>query len=450
MIEFEPQSLLTQALQSAHQADWQTVTHTLQRLVYGQGHQAATPLSQLPSPARQQWLDLAMQVLEYGDFQLRWDVGKLLPSFGDDALAGLLDLLADEALDAEMHWFVVRALGDFAPAVVAPALVQLIQTSPEPELRQAATNVLAQMGRSTMTMISGLLEQATTRPLAVQILAQMRHTDAIPMLLELSKDADVPTRSMAIDALSSFHSPQIAQVLQQALSDYASEVRLTAVQSVAFCWQDLPDVEWLDYLQPLLRDIDLNVSRQAVLTIGRIGSRDAIKVLAETLRAPLTPELLAIDVIRSLCWMEQREALLELGQIWATTTLSDTLRQVICQNLGRLEAPMLQVQAMEQLLRWLADDDCVQRSLDLRQAVVSALGLLGQPQAIAPLLAELATAPPRLRLHLVAALKQINGPEAQAQLHPVAQTGVQTGVAIGELPDHDLSQVAAQVLADWD
>ncbi len=436
----DPQSLLTQAQQQARQVDWAQVTYSLQRLVNGEGHLMATDVHQLSSTDRAQWLNLAMQVLEYGDFQLRWDIGKLLPAFELEAMTALLELLSDDALDPDVQWFVIRALADFPHPEVMPMLLSIIQTSPQPELQQAAANALAQMGAKVIPILDALLQDAESRSLAVQILAQTRHQDAIPLLLELARDQEAATRAVAIDALSAFHSPQIAQVLLSALHDYASVVRLSAIRNVGFCLADLPDIDWLPYLQPLLGDLDLEVSRQAALTLGKLGTLAAIKTLAAILRSPHTPEPLAIDVIRALCWMERQAAIVELGQIWDDVALSEPVRQVLCQNLGRIESEAVRPQAVKLLMTWLANDLAVADSAILCQTIITALGLLGDRQAVDLLVQRLAMMEPWLQLHLVTALKQIDAPLARTRLTQISRLYPQ---------DRALAAVVAAVLAEW-
>jgi HEAT repeat protein len=402
------QTLLEQVQQLAHQADWGGVVQQLTRWLQGDGTVPAMDLDQLPAATRAEWLSLAIQVLEEGDFQLRWDVGKLLPRFDREAMTALLELLNDDATDPDVRWFAVRALADFPDPAVIPTLLQTIQTATQPELPQAAAQVLSAMGTQVMPLLDQLLEQPASRPIAVQVLAQMRQPQAIPPLLALSKDRDATIRAAAIDALSGFHTPEIAQVLQQALADPDSAVRLTAVRSVGFCWRDLPDDQWLPRLQPLLRDRDLAVCRQAALTLGRLGNLGAIQALATVLQSPDTPEPLAIDIIRSLCWTEQREAVSTLSQIWATIADREPLQQTIIEHLGRIETPVIRTLAATHLLDWFAQDAAVARSSQLRQVLITALGRLGDRRAIAVMLPRLTTEPPRLQLHLLAALKQLD------------------------------------------
>lgn len=406
MPQVKERSLIRQTQQLAAQADWAQVVVALQQVCQGQARSATAALDQLPEPEQAAWLDLAMQVFEQGDFQLRWDVGKLLPHFDRAAMTALLELLRDPTIDPDVHWFAVRSLADFPDPAIMPILIETIQTTDSPELQQVAAQVLGQMGLPVLPLLKELLEQPSSRPIGVQILAQMRHPAAIGLLFDLAQDDAAATRATAIDALSGFHSPAIAQRLCEALQDKAQVVRLMAIRSVGFCLADLPDCDWLAAIQPLLHDLDPAVCRQAALTLGRLGTSGAIAALVAVLQAPLTPEPLAIDVIRSLCWMEQAAAVAALAPVWAST-LSAPRRQAMCEHLGRIETPAPQAIAVDQLMLWLADDRLA-GAVNLRQAMITALGGLGDPRAIDLLIQQLPQAEPRLRLHLIAALKQID------------------------------------------
>ncbi len=406
MSQVEHRSLLQQTQQLAAQADWGQVTARLQALLQGDRQFHHPPFDRLSDADRAAWLDLAIQVLGAGDFQLRWDVGKLLPRFERAAMTALLELLSDDSTHPDVHWFAVRALADFPDPAIIPALLQTIQTTDAPELQQAAAQVLAQMGAPVMPSLAVLLESPSSRAIAVQVLAQMRQPEVVPMLLSVVEDANPVIRATAIEALSGYHSPAIAQMLYHALGDPDNTVRCSAVRSVGFCFADLPDPDWLNRIQPLLHDADRAISRQAALTLGRLGSLEAVNALTAVLRSPQTPEPLAIDVMRSLCWMEQPAAILALGQLWPD--LPPTLRQTLCEHWGRIETPMLQTLAVDHLIRWFTTDPRIEQWPAVALAIVTALGGLGDPRAIAVLTESLPTAEPRLRLHLVNALNQLN------------------------------------------
>ncbi|MCY7324362.1 MAG: hypothetical protein LH660_21820 [Phormidesmis sp. CAN_BIN36] len=73
----QPISLkILQQAQTAADRDWASVNHHLQQLL---GDESLTSPAAVPPHL----LTLALQSLESGDFQDRWDVAKLFPSFGD-------------------------------------------------------------------------------------------------------------------------------------------------------------------------------------------------------------------------------------------------------------------------------------------------------------------------------------------------------------------------------
>jgi HEAT repeat protein len=393
---------LDQAQTLAAQADWPGVVAALQQW---------RSVANCPTADRDAWLDLAIAALEAGDFQLRWEIGKLLPQFESAAMTAMLELLIDDATQPEVRWFAVRVLAEFPDPAIVPTLLHTIAQSTSPELQQAAAQILGQMGAAVIPQLEPLLATPSHHPIAAAILAQMRHPEAIPRLLDLAQTSDPSTRAMAIESLSGFHTRAIAEVILAALGDYHQPVRLMAVRTVGFCFADWPEADWLRCIQPLLHDLDLAVSRQAALTLGRLGSSGAIQALATVLRSPLTPEPLAIDAIRALGWMEQPEAIAALGEVWASAPLTEPLRQTLCDQLGRSEDPPVRSIAVDYLIQWFHAD----HPETLAVAIVTALGRLGDPRAIGPLQAAADRPAPRLHLHRIAALKQL---ESRSNLSP--------------------------------
>ena len=49
----------------------------------------------------EQAVSLAIQALEWGDFQDRWEIAKVLPNLGNCAIAPLIAVLEDEDADTE-------------------------------------------------------------------------------------------------------------------------------------------------------------------------------------------------------------------------------------------------------------------------------------------------------------------------------------------------------------
>jgi HEAT repeat protein len=508
----DPHFSYTQAIALANQTEWAAVLRTWQNYRLNLSDRDWAHLSAVD---RQRWADLLLQVWQEGDFQTRWEVSKVLAQFGPETVAVLLAVLADDA-DAETQWFAIRALGDHPAPMVVTTLLDLLQrlaasalssapsSAPLDEsledsssdLQTAAIAALVAMGETVLPHLSPLLATASSRPLAAQILANMRHSQTIPLLLPLTEDAQPSVRAIALEALSSFHQPAIAAALQRGLHDHATIVRRAAIRGVRFCWVDWPEADWVGQIQPLLRDLDANVCRQAAITLGRLGCQSGrsatatttvattidpsvvIAALVEPLHSPHTPDDLAAEILRSLLWIETPAALAAIQDGWAVWPLVTPVRIALCRGLGHLETAALKPIATAQLLSWLQNaleqPDSLQEThlqsdfqnspvsgrsavrssiqsqvrsqtrsqtsifpvpIDLALAMVGALGQLGDSMAIVPLIAHLAQPHRSFRLHIVAALKQIDAEQALAHLKMCA---------VDPIADSNLSSTSSQ------
>ena len=142
-MNIQTSNLLEQAQLARTAANWSLLLQCLQQLMSEVGsrgserqgekrkraegvegaeeEQRTTHHSPLPTP-----LSWAIDIFTWGDFHQRWDVAKLLPKFGREAIAPLLEILADEDADEELRWFVVRSLGSFDSPEAIAALVELL------------------------------------------------------------------------------------------------------------------------------------------------------------------------------------------------------------------------------------------------------------------------------------------------------------------------------------
>ncbi|MEO1182650.1 MAG: HEAT repeat domain-containing protein, partial [Cyanobacteria bacterium J06636_28] len=251
------------------------------------------------------------QSFKTGDFSQKWNSSKLIVREGHGAIAPLLNLLSDPTADAETHWFTIRALGNFsAPEVVTALAAQIDDTSiyinrtPEQtvELSEFVIETLAAMGTLAIDVLSQLLQNPQRRLLAAKALNQVRSSGVIPAMVSVAKDDDAMVRYYAIDALGSFHGAAVTPVLLTALSDSSAAVRKAAVMALGRR-QDLQERHQLSQqLQPLLWDIDLAVSCQTALALGRLGANDTLEALQQILLSPHTPLNLRIDTVRALEW----------------------------------------------------------------------------------------------------------------------------------------------------
>lgn len=423
--------ILEHAETAANHQDWERLSQNLQLL--SKGDESERALFSDPNTAIV-LLDLAMQVLESGSFQERWEIAKLFPNFGIDAIAPLIELLSDEDAEPEAQWFAVRILGSFNHPRVIEALIELLKTAQSEELNSMAVSVLASLGKDAVSMLETLLAQSSTRLFATQALGQIRRSETVPLLMQVIHDPDAQIRAIAIEALSSFHSAEITRVLVEALQDLAVQVRLAAVTGLGFR-QDPANL--VIYLRPLLMDLNLEVCRQAAIALGRLGTPQAATALYEVLESSHTPERLAIELVRALGWIALPEALSNLKTALLQLPASETVQLEIIQALGRVDAIELKSQATEILLNVLP----LLESTTARQAIALSLGQLGDVEAMNALVTLLADQDDGVRFHAISALKTLNAALAHQQLEQLAKI---------EPRETELGRGIAIALREWD
>lgn len=430
-------TFLQQARDAAQQQDWARLVHCLEQLL----NTEALSLDASDPEA----IALALQALEFGDFHAQWDVAKLFPSFGHAAIAPLIALMQNEDAALESRWFAVRILGECSHPTAIRALIDLLQTSDDDDLSAMAATALATLGDSAIAALSELLSDASIRPLAVQALTQIRRSETIAPLLTVVDDAEPSVRALAIDALSSFHDQRVPPVLAQALTDKSAAVRRSAVAGLGVRADLAAELELVSLLSDRLRDLNLDVCQQAAIALGRIGTDDAATSLFDVLKSPHTPLPLQLESVRSLGWIGSAIALDYLDQVLSTIdhTVGDAevrpIYQEIITVLGRWTDPLLKPHAAKILLG-LLDAEPVTTASSLKSPIALALGQLGQPPALDPLIGLLAEADVGVRLHAIAALKTL---DARLALQRLERLAVEETVPV------ELQQGVAIALQEW-
>ncbi|MGL5192539.1 MAG: HEAT repeat domain-containing protein [Chroococcales cyanobacterium] len=452
-------NLLEQANEAAKQEDWQLVTQCLEKLatIPGIARVESLPVATEEPNGRSPHLNpssllgLADQVLEYGDFQQRWEVAKVFPRLGTEAIAPLLEILADPDAEVELRWFAGRILADFKSPEAIAALIELLNSSEE-ELSSMAATALAQMGEPAIAALSQQLADSTSRPLAVRSLGKIRNPQIIEPLLRVVGDRDPQVRSEAIAALNSYDDPTHAQVLVESIHDFHASVRREATIGLGLCamrpsYKNQTEEiyraiasEIEDLLRERLWDFNPGVTHQAAISLGRVATPKAAACLDEILHSPGTPIPLQIYAVRALAWMGTLEALEYLEKASTSREQNGSSPEVIAEIvslLGRVQVPQLKPKAAQMLIERLNSQSKVNGKDVIRrkQAIASALGYLGQTTSIEPLIQLLATAEAGVRFHAIAALKQIAPDQAYLQLlhlsrQPTASPSLQQGVAI--------------------
>ncbi|MGF1491358.1 MAG: HEAT repeat domain-containing protein [Microcoleaceae cyanobacterium] len=203
-----------------------------------------------PNLEQQRLLEFALENLEFGDFQQRWEAAKTLSRLNPVAIQPLIQRLANPEMDSEVRWFIARILGNFDTDGVVAALVQVLRTSgtesqnpaaegrgenfidedgDEAAVQQMAAVALASLGQRAIPSLVTLMFSQQLRPLVAQALSQIQQPEVIDPLIELTQDTDPAVRVIAIEALGNFQDQRIPSLLLSALNDPTSKVRKQAV-----------------------------------------------------------------------------------------------------------------------------------------------------------------------------------------------------------------------------
>ncbi|MBW4559936.1 MAG: HEAT repeat domain-containing protein [Mojavia pulchra JT2-VF2] len=426
--------LLVQA-QAAHDAaDWSSLMQYLQQMILKEDSTNPEIVKN-----REYLLELALSILDMGDFQQRWDIAKVLIQLGNVAIPRLIEILEDEDAEEEVRWYAVRILGEFQhPNAIAP-LVQLLKSAENQELKEMAAAALGQMDTLAIAALSELLIEEDTRLLAVRSLSYIRRTETIVPLLSVVQDSQATVRVAAIESLSSFHDERVPPILINALNDVAATVRRAAVQGLGFRPDLCETLDLVARLQPRLHDLNEDVACAAAIALSRMACDEAAQHLFQVLISPQTSLKLQLEITRALSWLGNSSSLEYLQQALNQSSL-ETLWQEIVTVLGRVQQPQLSIIATEILLEMLESKHPATEITNIKSAIALSLGQLGRLQAIEPLILLLADPDAQVRLHAIAALKNLAPEVAHQQLQQLANDAALTP---------DLQQGVAIALAEW-
>jgi len=426
--------LLIQIKTSDNAADWSSLIQYLQQLILEADSQHPEIVKN-----REYLLSLALSMLEMGDFQQRWEITKVLNNLGNIAIPPLIEILKDEDVDEELRWYAARTLGEFQHPNAITALVELLKNDEDEELKAIAATALGKMGTVAINSLTELLVDEDTRLLAVRSLCCIPQTETIAPLLSVVQDPQPAIRTAAITALANFDDERVPPVLLNALDDVAATVRRKAVVGLGFRPNLRQAFDLVTRLQPKLYDINLDVCCAAVVTLSRMDCDEAAKHLFDLLISPQTPITLQLETIRALSWMGTPLSLEYLQTAFNQST-SETLWQEIVIVLGQMQKPQLTTLAAEILLEVLRSQHPATNIANIKSAIALSLGQLGKIQAIEPLISLLADSNVSVRLHAIAALKNLDKEAAHQQLQQLANNPELTP---------DLQQGIAIALAEW-
>jgi HEAT repeat protein len=404
--------LIIPAQVAVEQEDWSTLVSIL--------HQV---LLESPMPPGD-WLRLALQVLQAGDFQAQWEVAKLLPSFGKATIAPLIAVLQDDTAELEARWYAARILGEMNDVTAIQALVTQMQ-SPADDLSEVVATALANLGPTGVEALTELLQDSTIRPLALKALTQIHQPVIIAPLLSVIKDVDPTSRVIALEALSAFDDPRLPDVFIQAVKDPVAPVRRAAIAGFGARADWVVERNLTPLLVDCLWDLNLGVCRQAALTLGKVGGEAALPGLKRALMAQSTPTDLHADILLALSWIGSPPALQCLLDCLPphTAHLSPEALPDAISLLGRWQDVTQHARIVQSFVTAL--EGLPQPSM--RQAIAAALGELKHPDGLDPLIQLLGDSDAGVRLHAIAALQQVDAPLAYTRL-----TQLQSGQELSE------------------
>ena len=346
-----------------------------------------------------------IQLLLEGDFQTRWEATKRISALGKPAIAPLVTLLHDEDLEWEIRWFAARTLGYLDDEDALAALIQLLQETQDAELIAIAAEGLSRFGEASVHALVQLFEQPSYRIPAIQALASIRHSAALPPLLKTAQDRDPAVRTIALSALGDFRDARVEALLLEAIKDPVATVRQEAITHLGLRPHLQETINLVGILLPGLWDINLKVNQATAIALGRLGTETAVISLARVLASPHTPEPLQISIVRTLGWVKKESALSAL--LSAQQSVSVTVQLEIIEALSHLDEPGLKQRAGEALCHWLDTLLDSPEAASVKPAIAFAIGCL-QHQSARALLQHLSQdADERTRLYAQAALRQL-------------------------------------------
>ncbi|MGD1716081.1 HEAT repeat domain-containing protein [Dapis sp. BLCC M172] len=436
-------NLLEQAKIAAQQLNWSLVNHYLQQFISESKSNKTTSTFPNDNVPLDEVIDLGIEVLENGDFQEKWDINKLFKQIGKPAISPLIEILKDREIDLEERWFVTRILAEFNSEEVIEVMGNIIVSSEAEDLQEIAAETLANFGESGVELLTDLLAKPESRLLAMKALAKINCIRIIPVLLTVVKDENDEVRIAAISALTNYSDSRIPIVLISALKDTVAKVRKAAVIGLAGYANLHQELGLVKLLQPLLWDINFEVSQQAAIALGKIGTNSAATALFELLKTATVPVFFKIDAVRGLGWMETKLSLEYLQNLLGYNFLVEDnfhaqIVNEIITALGKLEKSELKAQATDILIEFIVSGNSSLESVYVKKSLALALGYLGNIHALDYLIQLLEDEDNSVRLHSVAAMKQLDSEKAyqrlislsqEATLNSQLKTGIEIAIA---------------------
>jgi HEAT repeat protein/beta-lactamase regulating signal transducer with metallopeptidase domain len=343
----------------------------------------------------------------------------------ESAIGALVETLRDPV--ASVRQAAVEALASTKDSVAVRALMEVLRTDDSPMVRRAAAWALGEIGDA---MAIPALTEALARDRDTEVrknsasalgnIDSPRATSALTQALE--RDTEVAVRMHAAEALSNIEDPAAADALIRVLDrDNDPGVKKAVIEAI----DNLDDSRAVPAVSRALKDSDAEVRRAAADALGSMDDSDAVAPLMAVARDPDVEVRRA--VISSLGSLSDRRAVPTF--VTALADADPEVRQNAAEAFGNIENLRT---APAELLRAMDD-----RSAEVRHSVAHALGHIGDPEAVKPLVAHVTDPNVEVRQAVVDALDEFDDPAVTAALRTALKDS-----------DADVRQSAAKALGN--
>jgi HEAT repeat protein len=365
------------------------------------------------------------QTLKVGDFQARWEIVQQAKDWGEEAVAPLVALSEESQADVELQWFIAKLLGSLPYPGSIIALTHLLQYTEDEEVRFTAGRMLAGFDSSAIAPLQELLSDPQKRPAALCALSEIEHPEVVPLLIEAARTGPVPQQVTALHGLEKFQAPAIVPLLVENLQDVSAEVRQAAITGLmARGGEECSVAVLVEQIIPLLNDDSLAVAIQASHALGRLATEQCASVLAQHCCISDVPLALQQSLIRSLGQIHSMAALQGLCQIWSNLNFRqpgiECLIQAILASVANMSGTAERAAAAQWLLELLRSP-ILANTAAIRVHAVSALGRVATATLLPEVVTLLRDPDHRVRLHIIAALKQLDALQARGLIQMQAQ-----------------------------
>jgi HEAT repeat protein len=380
------------------------------------------------------------------------------------AVVPLIEALNDK--DPVVRWRAAEALGRLRDVQAVSPLIHALEDR-NWEVRREAATALGRIGdTSAVESLTDALsdDDQKVRREAATALGQIGETCAVEPLAHALSDDDQEVRREAATALGQIEDARAVESLRAALSDSAQEVRERAAEALG----RVGDTRAVEALIVAFDDSAQEVRRRIAEALGQLGDTRAVEALIAALKD--SDAFVRGEVIQALGKLEDKRALISL-----VASLKDSNHEVrlrAAEALGRLgdkgalkpliaalgdsreEVRLCATRSLGQIWELPALTQLGSRSWQNRLKAAEALGELGEPRSVRPLIAALNDSHPQVQSAVAAALGKIGKPAIQPLILALRDSNermrARAAKALGGLGDTRVVESLIGVLKDAD